>query len=209
MARRAFPLGLVMLLIHLGDAIPGWIVYQHGEFHPLAYVGVLKYLTMAASFVVIQLGTAAGNELASRYRFRPAEFPRLAIRMCAVAAGLGGALLLATWLLGGPILRIFFDAGYAAHEGELTILMAGQAVLLLGSMFGVVTTHIGRFWVQVPIQLAVVAVATGVAAWLVPADPVRGFAWAAVARAGVLTLLYGGCVLAGLRAARARGAAQE
>ena len=50
------------------------------------------------------------------------------------------------------MLRVVLTEEYARYAPEFVILLSGQAILMLGSLFGFVTTHMGRFWVQVQVE---------------------------------------------------------
>jgi len=194
--RRTFPLGLVMLLITLCDAVPPWLIKRStGQLTEVGYYGALRVITLAAGFFIVQLGNAAANRLATAYQSGSASFGRLAGRLMLVTAGVGLTLLAGAWLLGRPFLRMLYREEYAAYFPEFLILVGAQAILLLGNLLGFVVTSMRRFWVQVPIHLTVLT-ATTVAGWLwIPSDPVRGGAATQMVRAVVQTSLFLICLL--------------
>ncbi|RMF78391.1 MAG: hypothetical protein D6744_10150 [Planctomycetota bacterium] len=199
-ARHAFPLGLVILILTLCDSVPRWIIKKHTlEMAQVGFFGALKVMAMGASFLIVQVANAAANRLAIRYQTAPRAFLRLAVKLGGVAAALGAGLFVLTWLLGRPLLRYAYSPEYEQYYPELLILMAGQGVLLIGAMFGFITTQMRRFWVQVPIQLIILAATTVAAVAWIPDDPLRGAAWTAVVRSVTQATLYISCVALGVR----------
>lgn len=206
LARQTLPMGLVILILTLCESVPAWFIERStASLTDVGYYGALKIITLGASFLIIQVGNAAGNRLAITYQSDLAAFVRLARRLAAVAAGIGLAILGAAWFLGEAFLNLVYPADYAAYHVEFFILVAAQAVFLLGSIFGFVTTHMRRFWIQVPVQLAILTATTIAAAVLIPGGPVRGAAWTVVVRAVVQAVLYFACVWAGVRSRRRAG----
>lgn len=210
LAGQTLPMGLVILLLALCEAVPTWFIKHYSpDLADVGYYGALKIITLGATFLIVQVGNAAGNRLAIAYHSDLPRFVNLAAKLTGLAAALGLALLALTWGLGEWFLHAVYPADFAAHHRAFLILVGAQALFLLGSVFGFVTSHMRRFWIQVPVQLATLA-ATVIASWaLVAQDPVRGAAWAVVVRAAVQTLLYLACVLAGVRAHRAPRQAQR
>ena len=209
LALHAAPLGLVMLIITLCESVPRWVIAATSDDDALAnvgYFGALRVVTLAAGMIVVQTGTAAGNRLVAYYQRDLRAFVRLTCVLTAVAGALGAAIV-ALALLGGEwFLRVVYTADYARYADEFTLLVVAQAALLLASVFGFVVTHMREFWIQVPLQLAVLAATTVAALLLIPDDPIRGGAQAALIRAGVQTALYLACVVFAVRRRWKRGA---
>ncbi len=203
LAKQTLPLGLVLLLINLCETVTQWFVKRAAEgdgWTELGYFGAMRFVTLGATFLIVQVSTAAGNRLANYYQRDLRSFLRLAAKLTGIAAALGGAILVAAWVFGEWFLRVVYTAKYAEHYGEFLILVLAQAVVLLAAVFGFVTTHMRQFWIQVPVQMGVLAL-TAVAAILLvqPENPVRGGAWTMLVRSGAQAGLYFGCVLIGIR----------
>ncbi|MFQ5807333.1 MAG: lipopolysaccharide biosynthesis protein [Phycisphaerae bacterium] len=203
LAKQTLPLGLVFLLINLCETVTQWFVKRAagGEgWSELGYFGALRFITLGATFLIVQVSTAAGNRLANYYQKDLRSFVRLATKLTGAAVALGVTILAAAWLFGEWFLRVVYTAKYAQHYFEFLILVSAQAVVVLATVFGFVTTHMRQFWIQVPVQVSVLAV-TAVAAMLLvqPEDPVRGGAWTMVVRSSTQAVLYFGCVLIGIR----------
>lgn len=206
LARQAFPLGLVALIVTLCDSAPRWIIDAqddpatpaHEGATALGYFGALEMITRVGTLVIVQVGTAAGHRLATLYQSDLPAFIRLARRLAGLAVGLGAAMFLTFLLVGEWFLGLVYGPEYAAYFDQFVILVGGHSMVLLASILGFMTTFMRLFWLQVPVQLAVLAVTVATAWILVPADPVGGGAWSVVARSGAQTVLYLGCVIVGV-----------
>jgi len=203
LAKQTLPLGLVFLLINLCETVTQWFVKRAAGsegWAELGYFGAMRYVTLGATFLMVQVSTAAGNRLANYYQRDMGSFVRLATKLVGMAIALGGTILVATWLFGEWFLRAVYTVRYAEHYREFLILVLAQAVALPAVVFGFATTHMRQFWIQVPVQVSVLTVTAIAGALLVQAEnPVRGGAWTMLVRAGTQAVLYFGCVLIGIR----------
>jgi O-antigen/teichoic acid export membrane protein len=203
LAKQTLPLGLVLLLINLCETVTQWFVKRAaaGEgWTELGYFGAMRFVTLGATFLIVQVSTAAGNRLANYYQRDLRSFVRLATKLTGIAVALGGAILVTARVFGEWFLRAAYTPKYAEHADAFLILVLAQAVVLLAAVFGFVTTHMRQFWIQVPVQMAVLATTVAAAMLLVqPEDPVRGGAWTMLVRSTMQAVLYFGCVLIGIR----------
>ena len=202
LAKQTFPLGLVFLLINLCDTVMQWSIKRAAGgdgWAELGYFGAMRFITLIAMFLVVQVNTAAGNRLAAAYQRDLRAFVRLAAKVLGIALALGVGFLGAAWLHGEWFLRVVFTPEHARHYPEFLILVSSQAIVLLAAVFGAVTTYMRQFWIQVPVHLSVLAI-TAIAATLLiqPENPVRGGAWTELVRSSTQAVLYLGCVLIGI-----------
>jgi len=202
LAKQTFPLGLVFLLINLCDTVTQWSIKRAAGadgWTELGYFGSMRFITLVAMFLVVQVNIAAGNRLASAYQRDLRAFVRLAAKVTGVALALGVGFLGAAWFHGEWFLRVVYTPEHARHYPEFLILVSAQGIVLLAAVFGAVTTYMRQFWIQVPAHLTVLAV-TAVAATLLiqPEDPVRGGALTELVRSSTQAVLYLGCVLIGI-----------
>jgi O-antigen/teichoic acid export membrane protein len=211
LARQAFPLGVVALVINLCDTVPRLIVESQPDGKAqLGYFGALAYITLAGNLVILQAATAAANRLSDFYRRDLRQFLRLGGLLTGAAAAIGGVVMLVVVVFGQWILNTLYTPDYARFETEFLIIVGAQCLALLTNVFGTATTQMRLFWMQVPVQVVTLAATTVAALLLIPGEnPVRGAALTALVRAVVQLVLYAGCVAAGL-ALRQRviGAAQ-
>jgi O-antigen/teichoic acid export membrane protein len=209
LARQTFPLGVVALIVNLCDSYPRLLIEKLPEGRPqLGYFGALAYITLAGNLVILQAGAAAANRLALYYQRDRQAFLRLGGALTGLALAIGGGVLLAAWFFGAWVLRVLYTPEYARFELEFRIIVGAHCLALLTNVFGIATTQMRLFWVQVPVQVATLA-ATVIAAnmLIIPASPVRGAAYTALVRAVVQLVLYTACVGAGLAWRRRRTAA--
>ena len=203
LAKQTLPLGLVLLLINLCETVTQWFIKRAagGEgWAELGYFGAMRVVTLGAMFLIVQISTAAGNRLAIYYQKDLRAFIRLAAKLTGIALGVGVCVLGAAFHFGEWFLRVLYTPQHAQHYPEFLILVLAQAVVLLAAVFGSVTTHMRQFWIQVPVQLSVLAITTIAAMLLIgPEQPVRGGAWTMVVRSITQAVLYFGCVLVGIR----------
>lgn len=202
---NTFPLGVILVLLTLCEAIPRYVIKQRPDGDTaLGYFGALSYITMAANLLLIQMCSAAAGRLANFYHFdNRAAFRRLAGKLVLVTIALGLATFGGTWLVGRWFLRVIYTADYATYFPEFLVLVGGQCISLMASTLGIITSQMRRFWIQVPTHVAIL-IATWIASYaLIPADtgnPVRGAAWTVVIRSVVHVALYVLILLGGLRA---------
>jgi O-antigen/teichoic acid export membrane protein len=122
---------------------------------------------------------------------RLAEYRALLFRLLALGCAIGLAGLAAAHGFGGWLLRVFYNADYAAHAHLFTLLMIAAAIHFAASMLTSGITSARRFRIQVPLYLMVAAAtALGCARWV----PTMGLAGAAL---GVICGAVTRLVLAG------------
>jgi O-antigen/teichoic acid export membrane protein len=206
LARHTAPLGVVVLIIAVCDSLPRLVISEQDVRgnELLGYFAGLNNVMLPVQLLVLALGQAAANRLARTFDQDAARFVRLTWQLSLATLALGLVTLVAVAVVGRAGLVWLYAPQYAAYQRELLIVAAGAVLLLLASLFGVISTATRFFWVQVPMQLAVLAV-SGLVAWrLIPASPVSGGAWTYVARGGTQCVLYGLLVLGVVRASRKR-----
>jgi O-antigen/teichoic acid export membrane protein len=201
LARRTLPLGIALLVLHLSNSIPIYVIErQPGGMAALGHYGALEKLTTAGNILVFQLANAAANRLSRYYQLDFSSFLSLAGKLLGVAMLLGLALVLSAALFGHFVLNALYRAEYAEFLPEFMIIILAQSLMLLTVVFGVMTTQMRLFWLQVPAQLAVLACTTIAALLLIPSaeNLVRGGAWTVLVRASVHVSLYAACVVFGI-----------
>lgn len=192
--RQTLPLGLVLLLVNLCDSVPRVLV-REGSEAALGYFAALSSVAIVGNLAMVTVATASANRLALYYQADLPRFFRLAGRLLLGASALAVVMFAGAWLLGEWFLRVAFGREYAAYSGAFLVLMGGYCIGLYANMFGAFATNMRLFWVQVPMQVTILA-ATALAAWLLIRgdDPVWGCAWTMTVRSVVQTALYGGQV---------------
>jgi O-antigen/teichoic acid export membrane protein len=199
LAWQTLPLGVVALVINLCDTFPRWLFHALPDgAAQLGYFGSLAYITLAGNLVIIQAANAAAHRLAVYYQTDLRRFLRLGAMLLILAGLVGAAVLVIAMLAGAWILRMLYTPDYAQFETEFQLIVLAHALALLTNVFGVATTQMRLFWVQVPVQLITLAATVAAAIWLIPGAPVRGAALTALIRSGVQLALYAACVIGGI-----------
>ena len=201
LARHTFPLGLVLLMLHLCNSIPPLAIEaEPGGKAALGHFGALATVTIAGNLAIFQAANAAANRISAFYQTDLRAFLRLAGALLGLAALLAGALLAIALPFGQPLLRILFRADYAAYYPEFCIIVGAQCIALFTNVLGVLVTQMRLFWVQVPAQVIILAGTFIAAMWLVPGadNLVRAGAWTVMVRSVIHVTLYTVCVLIGL-----------
>jgi O-antigen/teichoic acid export membrane protein len=201
LARRTLPLGIVLLVLHLSNSIPIYVIeHQAGGKAALGHYGALEKLALAGNILILQLANAAANRLSRFYQLDFSSFLSLAGKLLGVAMLIGLALVVGGVLFGRFVLDTLYRAEYAAFFPEFMIIMIAQALMVLTVVFGVMATQMRLFWLQVPAQLTVLVCTTVAALVLIPAsdDLVRGGAWTALVRSSLYVSLYAACVVFGI-----------
>lgn len=199
LAVQTFPLGLVLLNIHLCDSVPKWVIERQPDGKAtLGYFGAMAYVTLVGNLLIIQAANASANRLSSYYQSSLPRFLRLAGLLVILAALIAAGILTVAFVFGEWILRVLYRPEYAQFTTEFRIIVAAQCLALLSNIFGVATTQMRLFWLQVPGQVVVLIATTVAALTLIPGDPLRGAAWTLMVRAGVQATLYTGFVVVGI-----------
>jgi O-antigen/teichoic acid export membrane protein len=198
---RAFPLGIVILLMTLSSAIPRWVIeasYGDEGFYYLGFFAALTYVVVAGNLVTNQVGHAASNRLALSFHDSLRRFLLLLVKLEALACAAAVAMLLVAYFFGEWLLRVLYRPEYAAYHSEFMIVVIAQCIMLVSSILGFATTQMRVFWFQVFLWALLCAVAWGVSMWLVPKAPILGGAYTVLAVALVQFAAYTVAILYGI-----------
>ncbi len=182
LAKLAFPLGVVMMLVSLKLNAPRYFIESMLDEETLGIFAAMAYLMTAGHFVAIALGQSASPRLAKLHaRGESGAFWTLLGKLLGLAAcgGILGTLLAAA--LGRPLLAILYAPEYATHLQVFVCLAAVAGVQFAVSFFGEAMTAVRSFRAQVPLLLVVVAVTMAGCAVLIPHYGMMG----AVAASGI------------------------
>ncbi len=201
LAQQTFPLGIVLLVVHLCNSIPELVVGQQANGKAaLGYFGALATLTLVGNLLVLQAATAAANRLAYSYQVDLRAFLLLAAKLLGLAVLVGAATLVVAASYGRWLLELLYRADYARFDREFTLIAMGAALSQVTSIFGVLVTQMRLFWLQVPAQVLVLVFTAAAAFVLIPGaeNLVSGGAWTMLVRSVTHLSLYTVCVLIGL-----------
>lgn len=199
--RNGLPLAIAISLMSLSVSIPRLLIIETeaGGARALGFFGTLSYIVYAAQLLVIQMGHASTNRLATYFRTNIRAFITLVVKLQLVAIVTGGAFLMMMLFAGEWMLRVFFTAEHAQYHEEFVLIGAAQCIRFCSSLLGFAITQMRMYWVQVPVQALICVATFTVAAIYVPEDPIRGGAYAILAAAIVHVVAYSACLAWGLR----------
>ncbi|HLH19889.1 MAG TPA: hypothetical protein VKX45_21875 [Bryobacteraceae bacterium] len=192
----ALPLGIVTTIATLNFHMPRYFIHAFQGEHELGIFSALAYATASLTIVGDSLATSAVPRLSRLYAGgRLAEYRTLLLRLVAAGSAIGLFGLALARSIGPWLLRVFYNADYAAHSGIFTVLMGAAALNFAASMLTSGITSARCFGIQVPLYLLVAgATAWGCAEW-VPARGMAGAALGVIFGAGVRVLLSAAIVL--------------
>jgi len=181
LARQTLPLGVAGWLLGLQQSIPNYFIAHELGLEALGFFSAMAYVLVAGNQFMMALGHSASARLARHFATgRIASFQRLLLAMAAFGVATGGAALLAVWLFGEWILRVFYTADYAAYADVFALLMGAALFRNLASLFQFGVTAARSFRSQAVHQAAVALGALLASALLVGPYGLHGAAVATV-----------------------------
>ena len=145
----------------------------------LGIFAALTYLMVAGNTVIGALGQSAISRLARCYAGRDRwVFCRLLLKLLGVAAFLGAAGILASWVAGREMIAIIYSKEYTNEISTLIIIMINSLLYYISSILGYGMTAARYFRPQLPLFGLSGAASFLACLWLVPAYGLKGAAWA-------------------------------
>lgn len=182
LAWLALPLGATMLLVSLNTNIPRYVLENAWGEAELGIFAALSYLVMVGNTMVSALGQAASPRLAAYYaEGNYPAFRRLILKLVGLGAllGLTGTAVAAS--LGGPLLRVFYGAEYAAHADLLVLVMFAGGLAYIAAILGYGMTSARYFKAQAPLFAWIVALTLPLSLYLIQMYGLQGAAIAVIA----------------------------
>ncbi|MFO0889775.1 MAG: oligosaccharide flippase family protein [Isosphaeraceae bacterium] len=203
LARRAFPLGVAMMLSSLLVNVPRYAISHYAGDDALGSYAAVASLLVVISLMTTALGQSASPRLAgfaARGQWR--SYHRLLSRLMVLGLLIGMTGLAASELCGRQILTILFDATYARDLAVFRIVMLAAAVASVATPLGFALTAGGHHAVQIPLLVVVTSGVACCSRILVPRLGAIGGAWSLVV--GYLLLVVGSLVILGAAERRRR-----
>jgi hypothetical protein len=121
LAKLAFPMGIVMLLIALNLNIPRLVIERDLGIRQPGYFGAMAYPVFTGSLAVFALGEATIPQLSREFLNAPRQFVRVWCRLLLTATliGIAGIVIVAIW--GSDLLRVLYGPGYGAVRKSLHV----------------------------------------------------------------------------------------
>jgi O-antigen/teichoic acid export membrane protein len=177
LARTAFPLSVVALLINLHLHVPRYFLAGLGE-DAVGYFSAIASLAAMPDLVITALGQSAVRQLAVRFTSDKRAYLVLVGRLLSIGAALGLVGVVAAMTLGRPVLALLFRPEYANFADVLVWLMVARMALNVQSFLGYAMTAARCFKLQVW-TYGLMLVSLFFAAWLLtPGWGGLGAAWA-------------------------------
>ncbi len=193
LARLALPLGIAMMLISLNVNIPRYFVESHRGERELGIFAAMAYILLVGNTVVSALGQSASPRLARQFAEGDlAAYGKLLRQLLAIGGLMGGVGVLASLVIGRPLLVLLYSPEYAERVDVFCWLMTAGAAANLCSVLGYGMTAARCFRPQVPLFGLSVVISVLACYWLVPSYGLRGAAWALLASYSVQLL---GCLV--------------
>ena len=192
LARIAFPLGCVTMLISLNSNVPRYFIERTLGEGPLGIFAAIASLMIAGGVVVNALGQSASPRL-SRYAADgdATAYRALMTRLYGMSLALGGAGILVAVAAGPLILTTLFGSEYARHSGVLIWLMGAAALSFIFSMLGTSLTALRCFRIQAVLHTMSAGVSIPLFFYLTRAQGLVGAARALFIQALMMMLVYG------------------
>ena len=186
LAKLAFPLGLVMLLVSLNTNIPRYFIQHELGERAVGFYSAIAYLMVAGTTVVGALGQSASPRLARQHAVgNVAGFKNLLVKLVIVAVGLGMGGILVSMVAGKSLLAMIYTDEYAAYGGLLTLIMIAALIQYVASFLGYGMTAARYFRVQMPLFGVVTLVTLVASIVLIPHYGLTGAAAAVIISAFV------------------------
>ncbi len=193
-ARLALPMGLAGALLSVSAGVPAYVLEARADLAAVGFFAVAMTILQASGVLNMAMGNAAIPRLAKLAAGDARGFWRLLARVLAVVAVLNGVGVLLVVLLGEAYLRAAFTPEYVAYLPELILASVAALVVGLANMLSQTLTSLGRFRLQLWLNLAALSCSSAAAWVLIGEFGLRGAIWSLLALAGFRLLLYLGAV---------------
>jgi O-antigen/teichoic acid export membrane protein len=189
LARLAFPLAIVMMLVSLTTNIPRYFIERYLGPRQLGIFSALSMLMMAAYMVVSALAQSASARL-GRYMAEGEldEFRRLLSKLVGTAIVLGAVGVVLALTIGSELLRLIYGPEYAAHSTVFVWLMCAAGIWYVGAVLGFALIAARLFWSQLPLFACSATACAFASLTLIPSRGLRGAAMAVLIAISVQTL---------------------
>jgi len=177
--RQCGPLGFVTAIGSLQTNIPRYFLEHQATRAELGVFGMMQNLLALGALIINAIAYAALARLA---RHAAAEewgaFARTLRRLVLTGTGLALVVVLLTYLLSEPVLRLAFNDRFAGQHGVMTWMAVTSGLVWMYLFFGTALDAMRRYrlqpWIH-GISTAVIAVAC---VWMVPRWGLYGATWA-------------------------------
>ncbi len=185
LARLAFPLGIVTLLISLQANVPRYFLASSFGEETLGFFAAVATFMSVEEIVISALGQSAAHRLADDHAHDRQSYRWLLGKLALLGSGIGLAGLLVSLLFGRALIQFFLREEYTIYTNVFTWLMAARMCLNIYSILGYGMTAARKFQVQIWVS-GLMAGSLCLASWiLIPRYAGLGAAWSILCAAWI------------------------
>jgi O-antigen/teichoic acid export membrane protein len=187
----SFPLGMVFVLIALGNSIPRYVIDSVLGREQLGIYAAIAYPAMMATMVVASMGQAACPRLAKYHAAgNKSAYYRLLAKMLVLVFGLGVVGVVIAAIFARPILHFLYGPQYAAHWSLAVWIMVAATFRYLTRPLAKAVDATRRFKTSMMVRAAGVLLMTVVLLLGVRAYGLIGAPLATLASSVFLVFVY-------------------
>ena len=192
--RRCAPVFLTTFLTMFSLNIPRYFLDTF-HTHEIAYFGIMAMpITLLSLFItfIIQPNIVQLSEL--YHQQKRLEFHALVSKIILIVLGISALTLIATWLVGAPLLTLIFNARITDYRTELLIMVVGAVANALVSIYINILTVLrefkGQFYILLLSNIVLTVVSYGVVQHYAMLGSVLCFMVAGIIQAALLAVVY-------------------
>lgn len=178
---------------------PRIVLAEYAGFVELGLFGAIFYFLTANQLLITAVTQASVSRLARAYdAANRTRLIRTLLRVLAINSAAGALLMIAAWTVGEPVVRLMYGPEYVQPFLIMAVAIVGALRFLSGTARFALNA-VKRFNLSLAMNLATLAVAIGVALWLVPTRGAEGAAIAAIAAEAARLILASGLLVGVIR----------
>ena len=195
LAWKALPLGVVLMLLALRTNLPRYVITNYLDHRALGAFVSIFYVGLVGSKVIAALGQTSTPRLAKYHAAgNQRAFAWLLVRLLALAAALGTAMVVGMAAFGQPALKLLYNADFSQYQRLAVLMMAVAGATYLATILGIAVEAARRFRLHMAIQIAAMIVLVAALPWAVGRFGLEGAAGAMLLSALTAVALAAGCV---------------
>ena len=200
LAWLALPLGVVMLAMTLMRTVPRYFVEGMLGDAALGIFGSIGYLVMVGAMVVGAMGQSTVPRLSRYYAAgHRAAFCRLLGKLLVLVVCLGAAGVAVMVLVGGPLLRFFYDQRIADDRAVAIYLMVHAAIMFFNAPLGRAVDAMRQFRMHMAVRTTGILLSLLLLPSFIRTGGLQGAAEAMILSALVMTALFVLTIFRGIR----------
>ncbi len=189
--RLAAPLGVIAALLSVSANLPRYFLQAYRGEAEVGVFAAVAYVTVAGNIVVSAVVQSAAPRFARLWHDNAVhELRSMIYRLTFAVCALGFVACLLGIAFGRDLLRLAYGPIYAKGSYTLSVLLAASAFQFGGTVLGMALTAVRSLKVQLPVHVASVALTTALCFGFIPIWGSAGAAYAIVAVAASMMLVY-------------------